>query len=408
MAEKLVEVYDQYDMEIEATRRGRGTVILSTSKGLHVLEPFKGNVTRLEREFVLKKVLEEGGCDFIDTFVLNKNNQLLSYDRYHQPFVMRTYFNGEECDMENENSILQTVDLLSLFHEKGQSLWKDYFESWRQHLLSKEKERALEILDAIEQGEELEKLTSLYEVKNETLVKLMEPDRSLEDEMELSTIDEKGLFLKNMVENEKRDGVRETFERHNKELKKIKKFISTVKRKNIFEDTFLRVYSEFFEKGEACVKMLAEYEIQKQQIELAFERTHYGICHGNFNQHNVILGENQDVLVHFEKFFLGNQLIDLYQFSRKVMEKNHFDFSLLRKIFEQYEKRIPMTQKDKEYILILFSYPEKFWKIANGYYNTKKGFLSPKYMEKLETVIKQETEKEKLLEEYKEKMLLFN
>ena len=56
-----------------------------------------------------------------------------------------------------------------------------------------------------------------------------------------------------------------------------------------------------------------------------------------------------------------------------------------------------MSEADFQYIYILFSYPEKFWKIANSYYNTNKAFLSPKYIEKLQTVILQEEEKQEML-----------
>ena len=84
------------------------------------------------------------------------------------------------------------------------------------------------------------------------------------------------------------------------------------------------------------------------------------------------------------------------------------DFSMLEMMFQSYMNFIPLTKEDFKYIYILFSYPEKFWKIANSYYNTNKAFLSPKYVEKLETVIAQETEKERMLDEFEEKILLFN
>lgn len=83
------------------------------------------------------------------------------------------------------------------------------------------------------------------------------------------------------------------------------------------------------------------------------------------------------------------------------MEKNHFGFTQLEDIFNTYGEQIELTTEDYRYMYILFSYPEKFWKIANSYYNTSKAFLSPKYLEKLETVILQETEKHSMLEEYK-------
>jgi spore coat protein I len=107
-----------------------------------------------------------------------------------------------------------------------------------------------------------------------------------------------------------------------------------------------------------------------------------------------------DALVHFERFTKGNQLNDLYQFTRKAMEKNHFELELLTRLLLAYDEVIPLSKEDYRYIYILFSYPEKFWKIANGYYNTNKAFLSPKYVEKLQNVIWQEEEKREMLKEY--------
>ena len=43
------------------------------------------------------------------------------------------------------------------------------------------------------------------------------------------------------------------------------------------------------------------------------------------------------------------------------------------------------------------AYPDKFWKIVNFYYNSKKSWIPDKNMEKLENLVKQEKAKEKLL-----------
>ena len=82
------------------------------------------------------------------------------------------------------------------------------------------------------------------------------------------------------------------------------------------------------------------------------------------------------------------------------MEKNHFDYEMLEKIMDTYANRIELSKEDYRYMYVLFSYPEKFWKIANSYYNTNKAFLSPKYIEKLNTVIEQEREKSEMLLQY--------
>jgi CotS family spore coat protein len=182
------------------------------------------------------------------------------------------------------------------------------------------------------------------------------------------------------------------FERHNRELKKIYKYISGVKRKNDFEKLFLQEFQGYYEQGQYC---LNQHRHSLQEV----SKNHYGICHGACNQHNIILGK-VDALVHFERFTKGNQLNDLYQFTRKAMEKNHFELELLTRLLLAYDEVISLSKEDYRYIYILFSYPEKFWKIANGYYNTNKAFLSPKYVEKLQNVIWQEEEKREMLKEY--------
>ena len=82
------------------------------------------------------------------------------------------------------------------------------------------------------------------------------------------------------------------------------------------------------------------------------------------------------------------------------MEKNHYDYEMLEMIFEAYSKQVELSEDDYRYMYVLFSYPEKYWKIANGYYNTNKAFLSPKYVEKLKMVMEQEIEKNEMLSQY--------
>ena len=50
-------------------------------------------------------------------------------------------------------------------------------------------------------------------------------------------------------------------------------------------------------------------------------------------------------------------------------------------------------------LMVLLSYPEKFWKISNRYMNTRKSYISPVLMEKLQKVIEDDQEKLKILSE---------
>lgn len=417
MSEKLAEVYEQYNMEILSSRKGRGAIILNTEDGLRILEPFRGNITRLEQEYILKNLLEKEGCENLDSILPNNNGQLLTCDRYRQPFVLKQYFEGEECNMNEPDDLVRAITALAKFHIVGAKIMDNFSEAWNEVLREKEQHRIEEIRQALENGEELERLSSLYEISEVALQKAL--DTGTEEE-NAGCLNEK-LYQASPLKKER--SVEELFERHNREMKKIYHFIMKVKRKNDFEKTYLKVYDTFYKQGVQCVKLLENdrwgsdptstsplwgqtppagtalgSDPTPDSIPLGSD-PHYGICHGSFNHHNVILGDKVDALVHFEKFAKGNQLNDLYQFARKAMEKNHFNYELLEIIFNTYDSYISLSPADYQYMYILFSYPEKFWKIANGYYNTNKSFLSPKYGEKLQVVIEQESEKQNLLQE---------
>ena len=97
MSEKMSEVYEAYDMEILGAVRGRGSMILKTDQGIRQISPFDGSEERLEQEREFKENLYETGFHHIDRCVPNREGELITCDRYGNPYVMREYFEGREC-----------------------------------------------------------------------------------------------------------------------------------------------------------------------------------------------------------------------------------------------------------------------------------------------------------------------
>ena len=48
MNEKYVEALEQYDMEVRAVRKGRGSWICETDQGCRLLKEYRGTARRLE------------------------------------------------------------------------------------------------------------------------------------------------------------------------------------------------------------------------------------------------------------------------------------------------------------------------------------------------------------------------
>ena len=84
---------------------------------------------------------------------------------------------------------------------------------------------------------------------------------------------------------------------------------------------------------------------------------------------------------------------------RKILEKYEWDIQTAYKMLDEYDKVKPVSDIDLELLGVLFSFPEKFWKIAGSYYKSNKAWTSVKNVEKFQMSVSQMKEKEKLLEE---------
>lgn len=178
----------------------------------------------------------------------------------------------------------------------------------------------------------------------------------------------------------------EEYTRHNQEIRKIRKFIRQKGAGAQFEKDFLGSVQWFLEKGEKALEMLTQSDYSTLRASALKDGT---VCHGEFNQHNVLLGKGQIAVTNFGHFGFDVQIGDLYCFMRKILEKYSWDISLAAKMLEQYDKIRPISNEERQNLKIRFTYPEKYWKLANYYFSHNKAWISAKNTEKLKKVIQQ-------------------
>ena len=152
---------------------------------------------------------------------------------------------------------------------------------------------------------------------------------------------------------------------------------------------FMRQFAGFFEKAQAVTEQLQNMEIREELT---------GFCHGDYNQHNVIFSREGIAVVHFENFLYQESVGDLANFIRKMMEKNNWNAGLGMDLIRGYDRVRKLSPEELKYLYVYLAYPEKFWKIANRYYNSHKAWLSGRNIEKLEKVVAQEDAREQFLQ----------
>lgn len=174
----------------------------------------------------------------------------------------------------------------------------------------------------------------------------------------------------------------EECKKHNRELRKTRKYLQKKKKKNPFEELMANHISMFLEEGENMVEKLE----QSGYVEW-MDGNHYRICHGDCNQHNIIFTKEGVGFVNFERWRYDCQVEDLCQFMRKILEKHGWDQELGNLLVASYEKKKHLSREELENLYLRLSYPWKFWKLVNFYANSNKVWISQKNMEKLQQTI---------------------
>ena len=188
------------------------------------------------------------------------------------------------------------------------------------------------------------------------------------------------------------------FEKHNRELKRVKTYIIDKKQKNEFEVRFLNSYDRFYEQAKDATEQLKNSQfdaIMKRNVENGT------VTHGSYTYHNIIVTQNGIFTMNFDKADVGLQVFDLYYFMRKVMEKNNWDTNLSDLILEEYLAHNDLEKGEQKLLYILMLYPEKFWKVTNYYYNGKKSWISGRTIQKLVCIQQQEEIKNLFLQNLK-------
>ncbi len=320
MNDRAVSIFEKYDIQILRTAKGRGALLAQTEEGWYILKEYTGPAARLEAQEKLLARIRESGFTAVEELRRNKEGELISYDQDRVPYILKTWFEGRECNLRDVKECQNAVKTLGRLH----------------HAMTQPQ------------------LASEYQI----------PAFSLEKE-----------YLK-----------------HNRELKKVRRYLREKGQKTEFEIYLLHHYDFFYEKAlkaEECLKK----DRGKQEKASPGTGAQAVFCHGDFQHHNLICRPDGFAVINFEKFLLDNPIRDLYLFLRKLLEKNNWSPSLALSMLTAYETQRTLTDEDRTQLYYRFVYPEKFWKIVNFYYNSTKTWIPGRNQEKLENLLSQEAEK---------------
>lgn len=325
-------VLEQYDVEVKSTRRGRGALLCETNKGLLILQEYMGSIQHMEEESkVLNFLLEKGGMN-VDVCIRDKSGKTYTENKEGTRYVLKKWYDYTECNVNSRSELEMAVRTLAKLH------------------------MLLRHVDVISIGEtkmEQEEITA---------------QSCHSSEIHSSLLDE--------------------YEKHNRELRRVRSFIRNKKKKTAFELCIVESFDEMFAQAEEATERLIHSNYQDLYIDALKQKQ---ICHGSYHQHNILIKGSRIAVVNFQKFYMGIQLMDLYYFMRKILEKHNWDVELGSTLLEDYNRILPISKEEMEVLHAMFLYPEKYWKQMNFYYNTNKVWIPDKNLEKLKKAAEQKS-----------------
>lgn len=325
MNEKALSVIGQYGLEVRKSVRTRGGIAVLTDDGYKLLYECTRSDSYYERENMITAGIKRTGFEYIDTYVMTAEGTLFSQDAQGRKYILKDWFDAQECDIRNETHVAMAAGTLAVLHG---------------HMMNMDK---------------------------------------CEHELKYNNATD----------------MRMKFDKHTKEMRMVGNYLKGKKNKNEFEMLMRRSLMTFHEEALIAAQELEEMDYGSR-IEKA--RTSYEMCHGSYNYHNVLFTDRGCAVTGFEHCCVDCQINDLYQFMRKLLEKNGWDARAGHLVIEAYSEVRPVSDDDMKLLRINFLYPEKFWKVINFYNNSNKSWIPRKSIEKLEGVLAQNDARKAFIE----------
>ena len=117
MDEKVDEVLKQYELDIKAKRRVRGSVVVESGDKFFVVKPYLRDEMRILFEESVKECLYKNGYEFADFALKNNSEKYISEDSCGGKWVVRRWFQARDCDVRDKIEVRMAAGHLAYLHK---------------------------------------------------------------------------------------------------------------------------------------------------------------------------------------------------------------------------------------------------------------------------------------------------
>ncbi len=116
MNDKAVALLEQYDIEVIRTRKGRGAYLCETEQGVLIFKEYEGTEVRLQQQDALLRHIQSMGTVQVDRLMPAKSGELFVKDKDGARYILKTYYEGRECNIYDKEECMTAMRLLAKLH----------------------------------------------------------------------------------------------------------------------------------------------------------------------------------------------------------------------------------------------------------------------------------------------------
>ena len=205
MNDRNIGLLDNYDIEVLRTWKGRGALCCEAKQGIFILKEYTGRREKVGFQDMLLERLQEKGFEQAEKIVKTKDQELLVQDQEGSAYILKTYVEGRECDVRDMEECRRAVNVLARLHIA--SKWEVDYRFAKQRINQK-------------------KPSFFKSCKIETLFE---------------------------------------FEKHNRELGRVRKFLKERGQKSDFELALFGCYDYFYDQAKQVTEELKKNQIRETE-----------------------------------------------------------------------------------------------------------------------------------------------
>lgn len=169
------------------------------------------------------------------------------------------------------------------------------------------------------------------------------------------------------------------------------------KERNGFDYLFIEHFEDFYDIGEKSLETLFSSKYNRL-VEATLREGM--ICHHDYSYQNILIKGDKTSVINFDYCNLELKIYDIVNILRRRMRKCNWDIQKARLILDTYRKIEPLERDEMKVMKSMLQFPQKFWRVINRYYNSKRCWAQKNFTQMLEEVIGEKESHMQFMEEF--------